>query len=102
MRLLCAVCLVFFPLAAQTAKVFDSSGDVGETPAKGNVEFNASTGEYRVTGGGANIWGAVDAFQFAWKQMSGDVALTADVRFIGEGTIAHRKAALMIRQTLDS
>ena len=86
--------------AGQTA-TFDSNNDVGETPEKGKVEYDGSSGEYRVTGGGANIWGTVDAFQFAWTKLSGNIALTADVRFIGAGTVAHRKAALMIRQTLD-
>src|SRR5262249_12848217 len=52
-------------------------------------------------GGGANMWAAADAFQFEWKKMAGDVALTADVRFLGAGAVAHRKAALMIRQSLE-
>ena len=81
---------------------FESSTDVGVTPQKGKVEFDAASGEYRVTGGGANIWAMADAFQFAWKKMSGDVAFTADVHFIGAGAVAHRKAALMIRQGLDA
>src|SRR6185369_5433478 len=59
-------------------------------------------GEYRVTGGVANIWGAVGAFQFAYKKMSGDVVMTADIHFVGTGAVAHRKAALMIRQSLDA
>jgi TolB protein len=81
---------------------FAMSGDVGLTPQKGKVEFDAASGEYRVTGGGANIWAAADAFQFVWKKMSGDVALTADVHFIGTGAVGHRKATLMIRQSLDA
>ncbi|MBZ5618590.1 MAG: hypothetical protein LAQ69_07690 [Acidobacteriia bacterium] len=93
---LAAVCL------AATLGQFESSNDVGVTPQKGKVEFDAATSEYRVTGGGDNIWAAADAFQFAWKKMSGDVALTADVHFIGTGAVAHRKAALMIRQGLDA
>ena len=101
MRLPVLACLVAASLFAQT-RVFDSSTDIGITPAKGNVEFDAATGEYRVTGGGENIWGPVDAFHFAWKQMSGDMAITADVRFIGQGTVLHRKAALMFRQSLDA
>jgi TolB protein len=85
--------------AAQSAGVFDSHGDVGETPKTGFLEF--AEGEYRVTGGGANIWSTVDAFHFVWKKMSGDMAITADIRFIGQGVAAHRKAALMIRQGLE-
>jgi hypothetical protein len=82
------------------AGVFDSRGDVGLTPKTGAVEFDAGTSEYRVTGGGANIWGAEDALYFVWKRISGDVTLTADVRFLGAGAVAHRKAVLMIRQDL--
>lgn len=72
------------------------------TPVTGKAEWNKAAGEYSVTGGGANIWGTADAFYFAYKKVSGDVAITADVRFIGAGTVAHRKAALMIRQSLDA
>lgn len=87
--------------ATEPSALFESGTDVGITPQKGTFAFDGAKGEYRVTGGGANIWGTVDAFQFASKKLSGDVALTADVRFIGTGTVAHRKAALMIRQSLD-
>ncbi len=80
--------------------LFDSATGVGETPQKGSVEFDSAAGEYRVTGGGANIWAKTDAFQFVWKRITGDVAITADVRFVGAGVNAHRKAALMIRKDL--
>jgi TolB protein len=96
-----ALCTAALLCAAESSAIFDSSGDVGETPKKGKVEFSPSTGDYTITGGGANMWAAVDAFHFAWKQLSGDMAVTADVRFIGTGAEAHRKAALMIRQSLD-
>jgi hypothetical protein len=79
--------------------IFESHGDVGVTPNPGSVVYDA--GEYRVTGGGANIWTTTDAFQFAWHRLSGDVTLTADVHFVGAGKVNHRKAVLMIRQGLD-
>ena len=69
--------------------VFESSADIGVTPS--SVEFDASAGKYRVTGG---------AFQFVWKRVSGDVTLTADIAFEGVGVDAHRKAVLMVRQDL--
>jgi hypothetical protein len=87
-------------LLGQTG-IFEQHADVGENPKPGAIEFNAATNEYRVTGGGANIWANVDAFQFAWKRITGDVAITADVHFIGTGAVDHRKAVLMVRQTLD-
>ena len=86
---------------AEGLGLFESNGDVGVTPQKGKVEFDGAR-EYRVTGGGANIWAATDAFQFVWKKMSGNMALTADVHFVGPGAVAHRKAVLMIRQSLDA
>jgi hypothetical protein len=87
---------------AQTPKgVFDSNGDVGITPKAGSAEFNEQTGEYRITGGGANMWASTDAFYFVWKRLSGDFALTADVRFIGSGVDPHRKAVLIVRQDLE-
>ena len=97
-----AFCCAAVACFAQGSGQFESSSDVGVTPQKGKVESDAAKGEYRVTGGGANIWGTADAFQFAWKKMSGDVDFTADVQFVGKGTVAHRKAALMIRQSLDA
>src|SRR5689334_17668045 len=91
-------------LAAQTANrpvgVFEGSGDIGVTPKTGSVEYDAGGGEYKITGGGANVWAAEDAYYFVWKRVTGDVTLTADVRFIGTGTVGHRKAMLMVRQDL--
>ena len=88
-------------LSAQSLGPFESHSDVGNSPKKGSVEYDSSTGEYRITGGGANMWEATDAFHFVWKKLSGDVTLTADVRFIGTGAVEHRKAALIIRQSLE-
>jgi hypothetical protein len=96
-----AVCSLAAICGAQSLGLFESNGDVGVTPQKGKVEFDGAR-EYRVTGGGANIWAATDAFQFVWKKVSGNMALTADVHFIGAGAAAHRKAVLMIRQSLDA
>jgi Tol biopolymer transport system component len=81
--------------------LFENAADVGETPRAGAVEFDPGRAEYRVTGGGANIWGAQDAFHFVWKRVSGDFVLAADVKLLGSGAVPHRKAALMIRQGLE-
>ena len=48
------------------------------------------------------MWETVDAFHYVWQKISGDVTITADVRFIGKGAEGHRKAAVMIRQSLDA
>lgn len=81
--------------------IFQRHSDIGVTPKKGKAKYNAKKNEYVVTGGGANMWAKTDAFQFVYKQISGDVTLTAAVHFLGQGVEPHRKAALMIRQSLD-
>jgi hypothetical protein len=88
--------------ASCPAGIFESCGDIGVTPKTGALEYDAANGEYRITGGGANIWAAEDALYFAWNRLSGDVTITADVRFLGAGTVAHRKAVLMVRQDLSA
>lgn len=103
MRTAFAILLLACAAASQqTVRVplglFEAHGDVGETPKKGSLEYDAAKGEYRVTGGGANIWSTTDGFHFVWIKLSGDVSLAANIQFIGAGAVAHRKAVLMIRQ----
>ena len=80
--------------------IFTDEGSVGLTPAGCKAHYDPETGEYRITGGGANIWGNSDAFYFVWKKVSGDLTLTADVQFVGASAAEHRKAVLMVRQDL--
>ncbi len=90
----------FTAVAADELMPFDSHGDVGLTQKTGSVEAKVG-GVFRVSGSGANIWAQVDAFQYVWKKVSGNVALTADIEFEGSGVDPHRKAGLMIRQSLE-
>lgn len=80
---------------------FDGHADVGVTPKAGTATFDEATATYRVSGGGANMWLKQDAFQFVYKRVTGDVSLSSDVAFEGKGVEPHRKAALVIRQSLD-
>ena len=91
--------------AAQTASevgIFEGHGDVGKVVHAGSVEYDAAKKTYTIAASGYNIWFDKDAFQFAWKKVSGDVSLTADISFLGKGVQEHRKAALMVRQSLDA
>ncbi len=88
--------------AATAAGIFEGHGDVGKVLHEGSVEYDAAKGSYAIVGSGENMWSANDGFQFAWKKMSGDVTLTADITFFGKGVNEHRKAVLMIRQSLDA
>lgn len=87
--------------AAPALGVFEDHGDVGEVLHPGSVRFDAARRTYTVAGSGENMWFAADAFHFAWKKASGDLSIEADVALIGAGKNAHRKACLMIRQSLD-
>ena len=86
---------------AQALGQLQSHGDVGTVLHRGQTLFDPGKGTYTVTGSGDNIWFTSDNMQFAWKQVTGDVSLTADIDFMGATGNAHRKAALMIRQSLD-
>jgi hypothetical protein len=90
-----------FVLAQANPGIFTDEGSVGQTPPGCKAHYEPATGEYRITGGGANIRGSSGAFYFVWKKVSGDITLTADVQFPGASAAQHRKAVLMIRQSLD-
>jgi Tol biopolymer transport system component len=80
----------------------EGRSDVGKVRLPGSAEFDAEKKEWRLTASGENIWGKADAFHFAWRKVSGDLTLRAEVRFIGAGKNAHRKAGWMVRQSLDA
>jgi regulation of enolase protein 1 (concanavalin A-like superfamily) len=93
----------FYTSQAQNATgLFEDHADVGVVLHPGSAEYNAAERTYTVAGSGENMWFAADALHFAWKKVSGDVTLTANISFIGTGGNAHRKAVLMIRQSLDA
>jgi regulation of enolase protein 1 (concanavalin A-like superfamily) len=99
--LTCAAGLTAYLLDAAPVGIFDNSGDIGVMPKPGKAEYDSDNNEYRITGGGANVWMKADAFQFVWKRVSGDITLSADIRFPEAGVMPHRKAMLMIRQSLE-
>jgi tricorn protease-like protein len=87
--------------SSQPLGIFDNHQDVGTVLHPGSAQYDAAKGTYTIAGSGENMWFGIDHFHFAWKKVSGDVALTADIAFLGAGGNPHRKAVLMIRQTLD-
>jgi TolB protein len=86
---------------AASLGIFEDHADVGTVLHPGSVVYEASKHTYIVTGSGSNMWFAADAFQFVWKKVSGDAILTADIAFANTGGNAHRKAVLIVRQSLD-
>src|ERR1700722_2983189 len=82
--------------------IFESHADVGTVLHAGSVEYDAAQHTYTIAGSGENMWSVADAFQFVWKKVSGDVILTADAGFLPTTGNEHKKAVLMLRQSLDA
>ncbi len=81
--------------------IFEGHRDVGTVLHEGSARFDSATGTYRVTGSGENMWFGTDDFHFVWKKISGDVSISSDISFASDKGDNHRKAVLMMRQTLD-
>jgi len=86
---------------AQTG-MFEGHGDLGVVLHPGSVEYDAARHTYRIAGSGENLWATADAFHFVWKKMSGDGSIAADIAFPVATGEPHKKAVLMIRQSLDA
>jgi TolB protein len=81
--------------------VFENHSDVGTVLHPGNLQYDPARGTYAVSGSGLNMWSVADAFHFVWKKVSGDVSLAAGISLVGTGGNEHRKAVLIVRQSLD-
>ncbi len=81
--------------------MFEAHSDIGDVQKPGYVKYNASQKSYLIAGGGENMWFDRDAFHFLFKQASGDISIAADIRWIGTDGNPHRKACLLIRQSLE-
>lgn len=80
--------------------IFDGESEVGPIAHPGTAEYDSSQHSYVTSGGGANMWFTNDAFHFVWKKVSSDFSLAADVSFIGNEGDPHRKACIIVRQSL--
>ena len=71
--------------------------DIGAVAAAGST--SESDGTWTLKGSGADIWNNADEFQFAWRQVTGDVQITARVASL-QNTHQWAKAGVMIRESL--
>jgi TolB protein len=92
--------LVSTAQAAQIG-VFENTGDIGQPAKPGSVTFNPADSSYVIAGGGSNMWFTNDSFRFVWKKVSGDFALRSAIEWTTNQGNAHRKACLLVRQSLD-
>ena len=106
--MLCCVVLcslvLFGNISTAAVGQFEGQGDVGDAcdiGIPGSASFDAAKNEYRITASGYNMWFNRDAFYFLYNRLEGDLTMVADINFVGQGKVAHRKAGWIVRQTLD-
>jgi hypothetical protein len=92
------------PAPAQGAAIgaFEGHGDVGKVVHAGTATFDAAKQSYAMRASGHNMWATDDAFYFVWKKVSGDAAIAADITWDNFAGNAHKKAVLIMRQSLDA
>src|SRR6185295_15835909 len=90
------------PAAGQTLGYFEKSGDVGTPAIAGSTSYDPAAQTYTMAGSGTNMWANRDEFQFAWRKLTGDFILRAQVAFKGAGVEPHRKIGWIIRKSLDA
>jgi hypothetical protein len=73
--------------------------DIGAVGVAGSA--SDSGGTFTILGAGADIWGAADAFHFAYQSLTGDGSIVAHVTGLG-ATNTWAKAGVMIRETLNA
>jgi TolB protein len=88
--------------ASAAAGLFEDHADVGSVLHPGSLVYDPAKATYTVSGSGTNMWSTADAFHFVWKKVTGDISLAADISFVGSGGNEHRKAVLMVRQSLEA
>lgn len=97
--------LLFFLLGCEPSDnslgLFSNSSNIGDVGIDGTVLYDKNSDTYFLSGSGENMWFDQDAFNFLWKNDSGNVSLTTNLNWIGEGSHPHRKAGVIIRTSLD-
>jgi len=93
--------LAFVSYRLDDEQIFARSTDIGDCALAGSTVFDKPRGQYTISGSGANMWGVIDAFQYAWTEHQGDFTLVTDIAFEGKGVNAHRKIGIRVSESLD-
>jgi len=88
--------------SADEPGLFEGKTEIGKPSRPGSVTVEPAKNSYLIAGGGENMWFTNDAFYFVWKRVSGDFELNAATEWVESGGNAHRKACLIVRQSLDA
>jgi Tol biopolymer transport system component len=87
---------------AQGFGIFENSNDVGNPKLAGKTVYDPTKQLYTLTGGGANIWGTNDQFQYVWKRESGNFSMSTKFEWDVKGITTHRKVGIMLRESLEA
>jgi Tol biopolymer transport system component len=98
---LLALCLHAI-VQGQPLGLFEAKTDIGTVLHKGKSAYLPATGDYLLTGSGANIWGTADEFHYSYRKLTGNFILQARAKLLGKGVDPHRKMGWMIRRSLDA
>jgi regulation of enolase protein 1 (concanavalin A-like superfamily) len=82
--------------------IFNNHSDIGDVKIDGTISYVPQSDEYILGGSGENLWFNNDEFHFLWKTMEGDFVIYAKVALISDNVEPHRKAGIMIRQSLET
>ncbi|GAB4420583.1 MAG: SMP-30/gluconolactonase/LRE family protein [Bacteroidia bacterium] len=82
--------------------IFSHNQDIGAPTLAGASHYDPATQTYTLRGSGYNIWFERDEFHYLYNQVAGDFILTAQVAWVGQGKDPHRKAGLMLRESIDA
>ena len=80
---------------------FTPYSDIGSPSIPGSSSYNATTGVSTVSGGGADIWGKSDSFQFNYCSHTGDGSILAEVTSV-QCTSPLAKAGVMFRDSTNA
>jgi phosphatidylserine/phosphatidylglycerophosphate/cardiolipin synthase-like enzyme/regulation of enolase protein 1 (concanavalin A-like superfamily) len=73
--------------------------DIGSVASAGSASY--SSGTFRVSASGADIWGTADAFHYVYRSLTGDATIIARVASV-QNVNAWSKGGVMIRETLSA
>jgi phosphatidylserine/phosphatidylglycerophosphate/cardiolipin synthase-like enzyme len=76
-----------------------SSGDIGAVAAAGNAGY--ADGKFTIAGSGSDVWGTSDELRFAYRTLTGDGTIVAEVASV-DNLDSWTKAGVMIRDTLSA
>jgi len=97
--LLLLLCVSNIIYAQGELGIFNFNEDIGNPTHEGSANYNKKDQVYTLNGSGYNIWFDRDEFNYVYNEIEGDFIITANFKFLGDGTDPHRKTGIMLRES---